>query len=185
MYGKDNTIVDVSSSGYTGIAKEYALDCTNISSEGLTQQQYQAILTAKGQEYLQNHVSRETYTGLYTGKAFLYPENFNLGDVVKIQDDKRAFDTNQRVTQALYQYSTNGKSLKLSFGEVQKTISSALSQLYKKVDKIENTPIEASSGGGGSVTLGYGLKYDSNGAICINFDPTINIENAIIVQKVT
>lgn len=193
VMGAEDISIDVST-GATGYSRKDAyLDCTNIPKGDKTLAEYTAILTEKGQKYIQEHRSRDTYSGNFTGLTFRYGVDYNVGDIVSVRDKETGVSTEQVVTEFRKQFDSSGKYAQLSFGEVPKSVPIAISSLAKKVEKLENTPVDSMPETGNGLTidemgklilkLGEGVKFDNNGALTLDIEPVVNIEYGLVYTR--
>ena len=151
VIGQNNIEVAVTSDpAPTGVNLcEYYLDCTGIDQGSMTEAEYRKVLSDKGQEIIDKHKVKETYSGNYTNLTFIYGTDYSLGDIITAQDSRFDINTPQRVIEAIKQFDSSGIYLQLKFGEVQNNISSVTKDLVKRVEKMENRENLPSGGSSG------------------------------------
>ena len=138
VIGENDISVEVKNGTFPDYKKvEGYLNCTSVSQDDLTDEEYQELLTEKGQEYLQEHLTHETYSGDYTKTSFELDTDFSIGDTVKVKDIEKAIDTNQKVIGYLKQIDASGTYEQLYFGEALKTLPRVISTITKKIEKVE------------------------------------------------
>lgn len=130
---------------------EYLLDCSGIEQGSMTEAEYRALLTEKGQEVINKHKVKTTYSGSYTGLTFRYGTDYSLGDIVSARDFHLDIDTQQRITGYVKQFDSSGIYLSLKFGEKQNTISAISHDLIKRVEAIEHKEDSTPEPSGGGV----------------------------------
>lgn len=141
--------------------KEYVLDCTGVKQDDLSQEDYEAILRLKGQEVINEHQRKETFSGSYTGQTYVFHQDFDLGDKVSVVDTERVISTAQQVTGFSRQFDTSGVYSKLTFGQIQNTLPTMLTKLVKKTEALEDTVYNKDSSGEGTAYKagdGIGIK---------------------------
>ena len=84
-----------------------------------TNAEYRAMLNQQGQEVLESHIISETFSGEInaTHGVWIYERDYNLGDIVTVQDNMIGKYINVRITEVTEVQDENGYSVNIIFGE--------------------------------------------------------------------
>ena len=145
VVGDSDLYADVELPSLNEFEKHEAIITSNEERGEKTDEEYQAELVKEGQKYLSEHMERETFSGTYTGEAFVFDQDFTIGDIVAIQDTERSFDTTRRVSEYRKQIDSSGIYQHITFGDFQKTIKDVINSISTKTTKVVQSEVKEGS----------------------------------------
>lgn len=114
--GDERTIIEIGS-GDGLERREVFVDARDLSSEGLTAEEYKAQLTQRGLEALaEDALSSSLECDTNADANFAYKTNYDLGDIVTIEKTSWGIQENKRITEAQEVYENGGMKISPTFG---------------------------------------------------------------------
>lgn len=101
----------------SSVNRKYTDD--NDEEQTYTNAEYRALLNQKGQEVLKSSIISETFSGEInaTHGVWIYERDYNLGDIVTVQDNMIGKYINVRITEVTEVQDDNGYAVNVVFGE--------------------------------------------------------------------
>lgn len=89
--------------------REIFVDAKDLTSDGLTAEEYTNILTQRAYEVLESNIESETFEYETVASInFKYKIDYDLGDIVTIHKKKWGIKMNQRITEIQEVYENDG-----------------------------------------------------------------------------
>ena len=98
--------------------REMFVDAKDISSDGLSTAEYEALLRTRGEEALAKNLESSSFecdTGVDVN--FQYKKHYDLGDVVTVRKKRWGITVNKRITEIREIYEFGGRRIEPTFGD--------------------------------------------------------------------
>ncbi|WP_306009337.1 hypothetical protein [Bacillus sp. MMSF_3328] len=159
--GAERSLVEVGNAEQTGVERyETFIDARDIENE--------ADLPSRGEQKLSEFARVRSFENtILPYSSFVYGRDWNLGDIITIQNRKAGITENLRITEIKEIYEPGGLNLEATFG---KPFPSLVDVIKQEMDTPSLDPVSGAAGEGGADGLdglngsdGIGLEYQWNG----------------------
>lgn len=119
--GSDRVYVTVGEASGFGL-REAFLDARDISRDELSDEQYDAALRARGEDFLVGHGIYENFEAEVAADVnFIYGKDYDLGDIVTVRKKGWGENLNLRITEVCEVYEHGGMYIVPTFGDILPT----------------------------------------------------------------